>query len=56
MRDKQQKNTVPEEKLRQELEAEELDTVAGGAQVDIRNTVKDNKHDVKIGAAVIINM
>ena len=37
-------------------ELEELTGVAGGAQVEVSNTVKDNKHDVNIGPTVVINM
>lgn len=40
----------------EELSFDELDSVAGGAQVETVNTVKNNKHDVNIGPTVVINM
>jgi len=54
MKQEQKPETKQQEK--QELELEELTGVAGGAQVEINNTVKDNKHDVNIGPTVVINM
>ena len=41
---------------RAELELEELENVAGGGQVEINNTVKDNDGSVTIGPTVVINM
>ena len=41
---------------KQEVNLEELDQVAGGAQVEVVNNVKNNKKDVNIGSTVVINM
>ena len=53
---KQEQKIEMKQQEKQELELEELTGVAGGAQVEINNTVKDNKHDVNIGPTVVINM
>jgi hypothetical protein len=54
MKQEQKPETKQEEK--QELGLEDLTGVAGGAQVEVNNKVKDNKHDVNIGPTVVINM
>lgn len=41
---------------KQELDCENMEDVAGGAQVEIQNVVKDNKEPVDIGSTVIINV
>lgn len=39
-----------------ELELEDLDAVAGGSQVEVVNTVKNNTKKVTVGPTVVINM
>ena len=43
-------------KPKQELSFETLDNVAGGAQVEIVNNVKNNTKNVKVGPTVVVNM
>lgn len=49
-------NKTWQERAKQELAPENLDDVAGGAQVEVKNEVKNNKKPVKIGSTVVINM
>lgn len=41
---------------KQELFAEDLDSIAGGSQVEVNNTVEGNDGSVNIGHTVVINM
>lgn len=41
---------------KQELDWENMEDVAGGAQVEVQNVVKDNKKPVDIGPTVVINV
>lgn len=41
---------------KQELFLEDLDAVAGGSQVEVNNTVKNNGNSVNIGPTIVINM
>lgn len=50
-----EKKTQPDGE-NQELALDKLDDIAGGVQVEIKNQVKDNKKNVKIGPTVVINM
>lgn len=43
-------------KPKQELSFEALDDVAGGAQVETVNNIKNNKRNVKVGSTVVVNM
>ncbi len=47
---------VRQDKGKKELDLLNMDEVAGGAQVEVINTVKDNKKPVTIGSTVVINM
>lgn len=49
-------NKSRQNRARQELAPENLDDIAGGAQVEIQNVVKNNTMPVKIGPTVVINM
>ena len=41
---------------KQELDIEILDEVAGGGQVEINNTIKNNTKSVKVGPVIVIGM
>ncbi len=41
---------------KEELEFEDLDEVAGGARIEVKNVVKNNKKAVKVGAVIVFGM
>lgn len=43
-------------KPKRELDFETLEDVAGGAQVEVVNDVKNNTKRVKVGSTVVVNM
>lgn len=47
---------LTKQKPKQELVMEDFDDIIGGAQVEIKNIVKDNKKTVNIGKTVVINV
>lgn len=44
------------QKPKQELSIENFDDIVGGAQVEIKNTVKNNTKSVNVGKVVVINV
>jgi len=51
----QNEKNIPEQ-AKQEMKLENMTEVTGGAQVEIKNIVQDNKQSVKIGSTLVINM
>lgn len=47
---------LAKQKPKQELDIEFFEDVAGGAQVEVKNTVKNNNKKVNIGKTVVINV
>ena len=47
---------LSKQKPKQELDLEFFDDIAGGAQVEVKNTVKNNKKNVNIGKTIVINV
>ena len=47
---------LSKQKPKQELDLEFFDDIAGGAQVEVKNTVKNNKKKVNIGKTIVINV
>lgn len=47
---------LAKQKPKQELDIEFFEDVAGGAQVEVKNTVKNNNKNVNIGKTVVINV
>ena len=47
---------LAKQKPKQELDIEFFEDIAGGAQVEVKNTVKNNNKKVNIGKTVVINV
>lgn len=47
---------LSKQKPKQELPMETFDEITGGAQVSVKNVIKDNSKNVNIGKTIVINM
>lgn len=47
---------MSKQQSKQELSIENFDDIVGGAQVEVKNTVKYTSNSVNVGSTVVINM